>query len=478
VLTPPEQCDGAELGGKACTDVGYYGGTLACGASCLFDFSGCSGHCGDGVINGGEQCDGADVQGKTCSDYGFYASAGLTCSVACTFDTTMCGGGRCGDGVKNGVEQCDGMDVGSATCATLGFYTSPGLKCNDACSYDTSSCVGYCGDGIVDGPELCEGPITGQSCLDYGYDEGFLGCSGSCAPDFSDCRQVGWHLESAPSAGDLYAVGGSGPNDVFVVGTNGLVMHSDGAAFVTIPSGTTNGLAAVWSAGPGDALIVGTSTLLHWNGTTLTPITVPVGGYTAIWGADATDAFIVGSNGAILRYDGAGVTSMVSGTTSNLSAVWGTSATDVYAVGVSGTILHFNGTAWSPLSSGVSWALVGVWGSGSSDVWFVALNGVLHGRGRNHLDREQHDRCESRLGQQRHRRDLHWLRRRAPALGRRHVPAHELAHHRAAPRRLGKLERQRVRGRFGEHHHPLRRHGYRRASSRLVRHHGDLGLDA
>lgn len=39
-----EECDGAELAGKTCSDLdpAYVGGTLACGASCTFDASGCA----------------------------------------------------------------------------------------------------------------------------------------------------------------------------------------------------------------------------------------------------------------------------------------------------------------------------------------------------------------------------------------------------------------------------------------------------
>jgi hypothetical protein len=38
-----EQCDGAELGGVACVDLGYSGGTLACDpVTCTYDASGCT----------------------------------------------------------------------------------------------------------------------------------------------------------------------------------------------------------------------------------------------------------------------------------------------------------------------------------------------------------------------------------------------------------------------------------------------------
>ena len=48
------------------------------------------------------------------------------------------------------------------------------------------------------------------------------------------------------------------------------------------------------------------------------------------------------------------VTTMNSGTTSNLTGVWGSSASDVFAVGTDGTIRHYNGNpegTWSAMDN-------------------------------------------------------------------------------------------------------------------------------
>lgn len=42
VIDPGEDCDGANLNGKTCADVGWLGGDLACNSSCRFDTSNCS----------------------------------------------------------------------------------------------------------------------------------------------------------------------------------------------------------------------------------------------------------------------------------------------------------------------------------------------------------------------------------------------------------------------------------------------------
>jgi hypothetical protein len=50
-------------------------------------------NCGNGSIDDGEQCDGADLQGFTCVDLGM-SGGELGCDpVTCTFDASMCTGG-------------------------------------------------------------------------------------------------------------------------------------------------------------------------------------------------------------------------------------------------------------------------------------------------------------------------------------------------------------------------------------------------
>ena len=48
--------------------------------------------CGDGVVQPGEACDGADLGGKTCADLGF-AGGALACTAQCVHDTAGCDSG-------------------------------------------------------------------------------------------------------------------------------------------------------------------------------------------------------------------------------------------------------------------------------------------------------------------------------------------------------------------------------------------------
>ncbi|MEZ4368606.1 MAG: hypothetical protein R2939_20345 [Kofleriaceae bacterium] len=88
VRTDPEPCEGDDLGGNTCADLGYYQGDLACTASCGFDVTGCAERCGDGVRNGPELCDGV-LPETSCLEYGF--DVGLAaCSSACGADFGDC----------------------------------------------------------------------------------------------------------------------------------------------------------------------------------------------------------------------------------------------------------------------------------------------------------------------------------------------------------------------------------------------------
>ena len=162
----------------------------------------------------------------------------------------------------------------------------------------------------------------------------------------------------APYAGmNFNGMWGTGPNDVWIVGENGRILHTDGywdkAAFWTQPNSNTRS---------------------HLTG---------------IWGAASDDVWAVGENGTIRHwtYDAGGELDWIisdSKSTTNLRAVWGSSATDIWAVGDDNTILHGDGSSWTRSqvptipSSG---PFYGVWGSGPNDVWVVGQRALLHRSG-------------------------------------------------------------------------------------------------
>ena len=63
-----EECDGSDLGGSSCSDLGFGAGTPICTETCVIDSSGCADGpvCGDGVRDGGEEC--GDANAEECGD--------------------------------------------------------------------------------------------------------------------------------------------------------------------------------------------------------------------------------------------------------------------------------------------------------------------------------------------------------------------------------------------------------------------------
>ena len=154
--------------------------------------------CGSGTAEGPEACDGADLAGQTCADLGFVGGA-LACDDLCGLDSSGCH--RCGDGVLQADEICDGSSLQGETCATRGFVGGT-LACDDQCGFDASGCH-QCGDGVVQAGEICDGAVPPEvSCAERGG-EGVVVCA-DCVLDYSACAPV----DGAPLPAD------SGPHDV------------------------------------------------------------------------------------------------------------------------------------------------------------------------------------------------------------------------------------------------------------------------
>ncbi|NLI55798.1 hypothetical protein GX420_02250 [bacterium] len=141
----------------------------------------------------------------------------------------------------------------------------------------------------------------------------------------------------------LRCVWGSGPNDVFIVGDDGVILHYNGTSWSSMDSGTTNYLLSVWGNGPNDVFAIGyAGTILHYNGTSWSSMdSGTINTSLGVWGSASNDVYTVGYTGAILHYNGTSWSSMDSGTINDLYAVWGSGPNDIFAIGASGTILHY-----------------------------------------------------------------------------------------------------------------------------------------
>jgi len=130
---------------------GRYLGALACRTDCTIDTSTCSEFCGDGILNGPEPCDAGALDwpdqteddrylgSASCRSFGYQFGA-LMCVDECTkIDLAGCSG-RCGDGVVQGDEACDGAThtLLESSCGTFGEHGA--LGCDSYCQLDTGAC--------------------------------------------------------------------------------------------------------------------------------------------------------------------------------------------------------------------------------------------------------------------------------------------------------------------------------------------------
>jgi hypothetical protein len=214
-----------------------------------------------------------------------------------------------------------------------------------------------------------------------------------------------WTMEYQGGNVTLAAIWGSGPTDIYVVGTKGtacLVLHSVGDGMwteQTMGVSTVNGgLYAVWGSGAGDIYAGGFgNTMLHSTGNGVWTLqTIASVGPFSIWGSGPSDVYFAYANsgGNVYHSTGNGTWSplMIGTSTSIIAALWGTSASNVYFVGGSGAGYHTPYVVHGPTSptsqtmpaftDGFQHDIFAVWGSSASDLYAVG-NGpnVFHSDG-------------------------------------------------------------------------------------------------
>ncbi|HUS30628.1 MAG TPA: hypothetical protein VMZ53_19095 [Kofleriaceae bacterium] len=327
--------------------------------------------CGDGLRDGVEPCEGDDFGGMTCTDFGFTNPDGLACTDDCHINKDNCTGG-CGDNIKDQTELCDGTDIPAATtCQTLGFYDAAGLECSPFCTFDVAKCTGFCGDGAQNGPEQCDAfAPAGQTCLDYSFDGGRLGCT-LCAPGFEGCTSFGWKRIQSPATQRLRGIWGTSSSNFYIVGLAGTLLRYNGSQLSTVvPAPTTQDLNAVWGSDASNIFAVGASgTILRFDGSAWTSTTSGSALLLGVWGSSANDVYAVGSGGTVLHYAGSWAPVMGTGAgTNDLRAVWGIGS-HVFAVGTSGTVLHYDSGTWTATAIAGSPDLFGVWGTSATNVY-------------------------------------------------------------------------------------------------------------
>lgn len=105
----------------------------------------------------------------------------------------------------------------------------------------------------------------------------------------------------------FFKVWGTGPDDVFIVGQQGIVMHWNGQKLVEQFTGTNKDLIALWGTGPDNVAAIGgraTGVLATWNGDEWSSQSLsPLPGMNGIWLPSPDRAWIAGVRGRIASLD-------------------------------------------------------------------------------------------------------------------------------------------------------------------------------
>ena len=218
---------------------------------------------------------------------------------------------------------------------------------------------------------------------------------------------TGWERVDIPEVGNLNAIWGSGPNDIWAVGCEGTIIHYGGDTWAEVDKITFKHLWDVWGRGAGDVYAVGDDDkALHFNGTVL-----------YIW-ADSAGRFAVLNwldRGTVYLYDEGEWTERYIGVDISMRTLAGLSLDDLYVLAdwqvyhfdgenwsysanlkvyspgemwfsdsgagfaIGGqSIFQFNGSVWSEVVSESEWAMTSIWGASEDTVYVVHNEGLLY----------------------------------------------------------------------------------------------------
>jgi hypothetical protein len=120
---------------------------------------------------------------------------------------------------------------------------------------------------------------------------------------------VEWtQIGTAPDG--IHDLGGSGPNDIYVVGFEGMMIHYDGAVWTPIPGFSALDITSVWSNTSDDVFALQQGSLLHhFDGLSWTQVgaDATVAWQSDMWGTSTHNVWFVDPNGGLSHYNGAHV---------------------------------------------------------------------------------------------------------------------------------------------------------------------------
>ena len=216
----------------------------------------------------------------------------------------------------------------------------------------------------------------GWSRAFHGPGASFVAVWGSSPDNVVFLRQDGEHLiwdgalmshrsppDALPAGYHATGVWTSGPGDIWVTASGrfgagyGRVLRSQplGQPWLQVLS-TTGSLERIAGSGPHDVWVVGTDTTVqHFDGTSWTPIAVPGTVHRALWVNSPTDVWLSGFHSPALHWDGTAFTEKPPAwpLPSGASAIWSNGPNDAWVAGDT-TVVHWDGEAWTESATSAS----------------------------------------------------------------------------------------------------------------------------
>lgn len=172
---------------------------------------------------------------------------------------------------------------------------------------------------------------------------------------------------------------GAGPDAIFAVGDEGLILHWDGERWKRMISGTKSALYSVWGYDDKHVLAIGDFGLvLRWNGENWAEFYAGTENFLFdVWGNALDDIFIVGLSGTLVHFDGQRWNLTPARARDDLMAIDGLHGGTPFVVGSQGSILRHDGHQWQPESLPVDASLRTVKVCKNGDVFAAGNNGVI-----------------------------------------------------------------------------------------------------
>ncbi len=190
-----------------------------------------------------------------------------------------------------------------------------------------------------------------------------------------------WSSAEFPFVSNLTGIKGFSADEVFVSGYGGLFAW-DGVEWTVVELPENVALRSVWGSTPQDLWLVGEEGMVfHGGGNTWEVVETGVTSTLNTVGSDGTSVWIAGEGGLLMKHEGGSfVADAVLEQENNLWSVWGGGGT-LFVAGANGHVDRWNGTEWEGLDTGEDRQVVlySLFGFSINDLYAVGGNGtILH----------------------------------------------------------------------------------------------------